>query len=66
MAIYRLFHWWWNPILRDRPDWREIMIAWLKSSDVLDEGENVVVTVTITKVPPKSNTRTIWNDIRGE
>jgi hypothetical protein len=45
--VYRLFHWRWGRILRDRPDLREYMIAYLKAYDVLDEGDRIKTTVTI-------------------
>jgi hypothetical protein len=47
MLVYRLFHWRWNPILKNRPDLREWMISSLKAFDVLDEGSPVKITVSI-------------------
>ena len=45
MLVYRLFHWWWNPILARSPERRELFISWLKSYDVLDDGDRVRVTI---------------------
>lgn len=47
--IYRLFFWRWQKIFRRRPDLRELFIAFLKSYDVLDDGEPIKVTVIIEK-----------------
>lgn len=48
--IYRLFYWRWNRILACDPVRREMMIAYLKAFDTLDNGEQVKITVTIEKV----------------
>jgi hypothetical protein len=45
--VYRFFRWRWGRILRDRPDLREYMIAYLKAYDMLDEGDRIKTTVTI-------------------
>lgn len=45
MLVYRLFYWRWNKILANRPDLREIFIAWAKAFDVVDEGEKIKVTI---------------------
>jgi hypothetical protein len=45
--LYRLWRWRWNPILDRNPAMKEMMIAWLKASDVVDNGTEVKVTVTI-------------------
>lgn len=47
--VYRLFYWRWNKILAARPDIREIMIAFLRVYDTIDDGEQVKYTFTITK-----------------
>lgn len=47
VLVYRLYVWWWSPILASRPDLRETMIAYLRAFDVVDNGTSVVVTVTI-------------------
>ena len=45
--LYRLFLWRWNPILDRNPVMKEMMFAWMKASDVVDNGTEVKVTVTI-------------------
>lgn len=47
--LYRIAAWRWNRILASRPDFRELAICYLKAFDVLDNGDNVLITVTITK-----------------
>jgi len=49
MFVYRLFYWRWTPILKERPDLREIFIAYLKAFDTTDPQEEYKVTVTIEK-----------------
>lgn len=50
MLVYRFFFWWWTPILTNRPEYRELMISWLKAYDVLDDGTQVKITTTLDKL----------------
>lgn len=47
MLIYRLFVWRWNKLLTVRPDLREFMISWLKAYDVVNEGQKIKITTTV-------------------
>lgn len=47
MIAYRLFYWRWKPLLEQRPDLREIFIAYLKAFDTTDSEREYKVTVTI-------------------
>ena len=47
MLIYRLFVWRWNKLLTVRPDLRELFISWLKAYDMVDEGQNIKITTTV-------------------
>lgn len=49
MLAYRFYRWRWNRILAARPDLRELFIAYMKAFDVVDDGDQVDVTVTISK-----------------
>jgi len=44
--VYKLFCKRWNPILQQRPDLREIFIAFFKAFDTIDQGEQITVTIT--------------------
>lgn len=57
--VYKLFHWRWNPILAARPDLREIIIANLKAFDVLDDGEEVTVTIEKKIVLPEPTAKSV-------
>jgi hypothetical protein len=46
MLVYRLFVWRWNKHLTDDPTLRELFISWMKAFNVLNEGDQVKVTIT--------------------
>jgi len=47
--VYRVFFWQFNDLLKCRPDLRELLISQLKTYDVLDDGEEITIKVSIEK-----------------
>ena len=51
MLVYRLFFWRWSKILTSRPEYRELLISWLKTYDVLNDGTQVKISIIAKNEP---------------